>query len=82
MIALWNRREVYVGFSIEERNEVVDAFVAEDISYASKCGAGTGLIAPIHGGGSCNSTMNYIYVHKKDADRAKRIVEKVRINRK
>lgn len=74
MIMLWNQKEVFVGYSLKEFNEVRDTLVANKIEYKhrivnhnkeSRRGR-TGTF----GENMDLSNTYYIYVHKKDYDKA------------
>ncbi len=68
MIMLWNRKEVYNGFDIGQLARVRDTLSAANIRYIYKTVWQGGLR-----GGFSNlalSTIYYVYVHKRDFDRA------------
>lgn len=75
MIMIWNRKEVFVGWSIEQFYEVRRALAENKIKYDFKVtnnnnsGSGRGHMGSF-GENMRYSTTNYVYVHKKDFDQA------------
>jgi len=67
MIMLWNRREIYCGFSNEQFNRALDDLSAKGIKYRYRI-VRTGTIA--------TNIMYYVYVHKRDKEIAKFLVGK------
>ena len=71
MISLWNRREVYMGFDIEQLAHVRNALTDASIPFIQRSGNQT--IRSRMGSFGENSSftaLNYIYVHKSDLERA------------
>ncbi len=68
MIAFWNRTEIYAGTSAQDflrlRNLLDEAGIRHTYKIVSDNSA-PGFAAAFH-----RSTMYYVYVHRKDADRA------------
>mgnify|MGYP001247372425 CR=1 FL=1 len=73
MLRFWNRKEVYVGSSLEKFNEVIDLLRRNRIQYKYKIinrnyfkeqGSSTNWEDMKYSG------VYYIYVHKKDYDNA------------
>ena len=62
MILFWNRYEVYVGTSFQDFNNVLDILAAEKIKYSFRTIDYSTM--PRY------SNMYYVYVHKKNAERA------------
>jgi len=54
----WNRREVYVGTSIEKFDEIIGALITNKIKYKYTVSGGRGFIT--------TAQMRYIFIHKKD----------------
>ena len=73
MIAIWNRREIYVGHSLKEFNRILDILAAEKIKYAWKK---RGVLYTPDSMGNPQSGIHYIYVHKKDADKAQFLIRR------
>ena len=78
MIFLWNRKEIYNGFSINELNRIKDSLSEKGIKYDVKVVNRTtssgfdtlrGRIGSM-GENHKYSYEYYIYVHKKDYDEA------------
>lgn len=66
MIAFWNRREVYMGYSTDTLNKAMDILSANNIKYKFRYGNfGTLLLT------NQNGSPAYLYVNKLDADAAK-----------
>ena len=61
MIMTWNRREVYVGTSIEKFNEILGVLASNKIKYEYAVSGGRGYFAV--------EQMRYIFIHKKDLTR-------------
>ena len=85
MITIWNRFEIYAGFDMCRFNQVLDLLAMENIRYKyrtidqSSGGRGFGQSSRAHYGTTgINlkfSIMYYIYVHRKDADRASALIK-------
>jgi hypothetical protein len=78
---LFNRLDVYIGFSIAEVNKVLDALAAARIKYGWKTGSGYAGLGAIRGQDSYGNTINCscqytVYVKKKDAETARYLVNK------
>jgi len=58
----WNRREIYVGFSMDESNRIIYILAANKISYAQRI---------VH------NNMYYVYVHKKDAEKTHCLINNI-----
>jgi len=58
-----NRREVYMGYSLQEFNKVLDILAANKIKYFYRK-VGMGGVIPER------AVMYYAYVRKKDAEKA------------
>lgn len=76
MIMFWNRREIFMGYSLEKFYEIRQSLEANQIKYTYKL-AGTGTVSPFEtrsaimgsfGENMKYSTTYYIYVHKNDYD--------------
>lgn len=82
MITVFNRREVYNGFSMQEQAKVRDILAQNGIRYYTR------VVNPVSPGGFgrtrgemgyWGNNMDfmyeyYIYVHKKDYDKAKYLI--------
>ena len=82
MIPFWNRFEVYVGFDRNRFNAILDRLAAENIKYKFRTVWATGQNprSSSRPGGSIGinqdyAIMYYIYVHKKDADLARWLLQ-------
>ena len=60
MIMIWNRHEVYCGFSLQEFNKVLDVLAAEKIKYSYRIKEYSSMLR--------YSKMYYVYVHKKNSE--------------
>lgn len=78
MIMIWNRKEVFVGWSMEQFYNVRRILAENKIKYTFKVvsnsaptifGSGRGHTGNF-GEDMRFSTTNYVYVHKKDFDQA------------
>ncbi len=70
MIGFWNKKEVYIGYSMAEYANIRDILVANQIKYtyktvSSSSGNRRGVIGSF-GESAELSCMYYIYVHKND----------------
>lgn len=71
MISIWNRREVYMGFDIDQLAEVRRTLTDAGISFIQRSGNHTARSRMgSFGEHSQYSALNYIYVHKEDLERA------------
>jgi hypothetical protein len=78
MIAFWNRKEVFVGFSLERFNEVRQALLVNRIEYEyrlvnhnSAYGFGSRRARTgTFGEKEEYSVTYYVYVHRKDYENA------------
>ncbi len=71
MISIWNRREVYMGFDIDQLAEVRRTLTDAGIPFIQRAGNQTiRSRMGSFGEHSRYSVLNYIYVHKDDLDRA------------
>ena len=78
MIAFWNRKEVYMGYSMSECSEIRGVLSANQIKYTYKVvnpfassGRGTrGSFGENHE----LSHMYYVYVHVKDYEWASKLI--------
>ena len=69
MIAIWNRKEVYMGYSMVECGEIRSILATNNIKYTYKV-----INRYAHGRGTRSSFgeksefsyMYYVYIHKKD----------------
>ena len=71
MISIWNRREVYMGFDIDQLSHVRKTLTDAGIPFIQR--AGNQTIRSRMGSFGENSqftALNYIYVNKDDLDRA------------
>jgi hypothetical protein len=81
MIAIWNQKEVFTGYSLQQFNEVRGILAANNINYKHKL---VNNISSRRGrtgtfGENLNySVMYYIYVHKKDYQCACTVLRKPR----
>jgi hypothetical protein len=73
MIFPWNRREIYVGNSLQEFNRILDILAIEKIKYDWKKG---GVLYISDSMGNPQNGLHYIYVHKKDLDKAQFLIRK------
>ena len=77
MIAFWNRKEVYMGYSMNECGEIRSILAANSIKFTYKV-----VNRYAHGRGTRGSFgeraelsyMYYIYVYKKDYEWACRVI--------
>jgi hypothetical protein len=74
MITVWNRHEVYVGFDMKRFNQILDLLAMEKIKYKYRTINHTSRGLSTTGMNLDFSIMYYVYVHKKDADRARQLV--------
>jgi len=58
VILPWNRREVYVGTSIEKFDEILGVLAGNKIKYEYTVNGGRGFIT--------TAQMRHIFIHKKD----------------
>lgn len=78
MIALWNRREIYNGFSIQEFNRLKDILIANGIDYTFKTvnrSASSNFDVSRASIGTLGENLNlsyeyHLYVHKNDYEDA------------
>lgn len=84
MIFIWNRKEIYNGFSINKLNRIKDSLSQKGIKYdvkvvnrttSSGFDTSRGRIGSM-GENHKNSYKCYIYVHKKDYNAACYIINK------
>jgi hypothetical protein len=71
MIPFWNRREVFMGFDIDQLTHVREALTAAGIPYIQRSSGHT--VRSRMGSFGENSTfaaLYYIYVHKDNLDQA------------
>jgi hypothetical protein len=65
MIAFWNRKEVYMGYSLETLEKGISVLKKNHVDYKFKYqNMGTFALA------NQNGNPCYLYVHKKDAEQA------------
>jgi hypothetical protein len=69
---IWNQKEVYCGYSLQQFNKVMDALDFSKIKYKYKIANNFGSSS---GRGSFGQNMKYahmyyVYVHQKDYDQA------------
>lgn len=78
MIFFWNKQEVYVGNSMRRFSEIREILAQRKIEYtynlvnhesARIAGSDRSVRSSI-GENVANSTVYYVYVHRKDYDRA------------
>jgi hypothetical protein len=73
MITFWNQKEVFMGYSMQEFNEVLDILAANHIKYKYKLvdqnNFRRGRIGTF-GENLDYSKLYYIYVHQRDYDTA------------
>jgi hypothetical protein len=83
MIIFLNRKEIYVGFSPEKFYEVLDVLTRNGIQYRYK------IITRFHPSEESlhihwedvkYSNVYYVYVHKKDYDKACTVLENLKIH--
>lgn len=77
MITIFNRREVLITLDMKRQADVRNALASKGIDYIFKttnlCASSTGITGNV--GINMDQSVEYkIYVHKKDFDRAKRVV--------
>ncbi|MBN7774330.1 hypothetical protein [Clostridium aminobutyricum] len=81
MIMIWNRKEVLVGWSMEQFYEVRQILANNKIKYTYKVvnngGATRGRMGRF-GENMQYSVTNYVYVHKKDYDYACGLLRNIR----
>ena len=72
MISIWNRREVYMGFDIDQlahvRKELTDAnipFIQRSSNHTARSRTGA------FGENTAYAGLYYIYVHQDDLERAR-----------
>lgn len=74
MIAFWNRKEVYTGWDAARRNEVIDRLQQQKIPYITRqtgaASSGRSGNRGVPGVRTDAQIQYYVYVHKKDYDRA------------
>lgn len=76
MIMFWNRKEVYMGYSLNKFNEVREILTANKIKYAhklvnnNKSFSSTRARMGSFGEKQEYSITYYVYVHKEDYDKA------------
>ncbi len=78
MITFWNRKEVYMGYSMAECSEIRSTLAVNHVKYAYK------VVNPFanHGRGTRGSFversdlshMYYVYVHQKDYEWACKLI--------
>jgi hypothetical protein len=66
MIALWNRKEVYMGYNTDKLTKAMDILSANKIKYKFRYGNFGTLLLTNQSGSAA-----YLYVAKRDADAAK-----------
>jgi hypothetical protein len=84
MIMIWNLREVYVGPPTERLKSVFDALIAHKIKFKYKVFNDKSahflnsrfLTADFFGLNKDQSRIYYVYVHKKDHNRACEVLQK------
>ncbi|MBE6021789.1 MAG: hypothetical protein E7231_00990 [Cellulosilyticum sp.] len=77
MITFWNRKEIYIGHSLERYSEICNILATNGMAYTYKI-----VDRQAHRKRSIGSIgmdselryMYYIYVHQKDFDLAKRML--------
>lgn len=83
MIGFWNRKEVYVGHSMNKFSNIRSILVANNIRYTYKTinhnnsefpGMGRGVKGSF-GERSEFSYMYYIYVHRNDYEHAYKLIQ-------
>ncbi|NLK98537.1 MAG: hypothetical protein GX272_10750 [Epulopiscium sp.] len=78
MINIWNRKEIFVGFSVKKFNEILDLLSRNKIQYKYKI---INRTHPKLEGMDTNwedmkySGVYYIYVHKKDYESARAVLQ-------
>ena len=73
MITIFNRREVYVGFSMEKFAQIRDVLSANHLNYTYKVINSSGYDSRKYGGLGQNYQYTYeyyLYVHKDDYEEA------------
>lgn len=85
MIGFWNRKEIYMGYSMSIFNDIRDILDQNDIKYKYKVfnntssmtrGSNRNVRVNIGKDGEQNY-MYYIYVHNKDYDHASALIRQV-----
>ena len=82
MLTLFNRRELYMTYDMNERVRVCDILSANNIDYRLKTTNTTAsTMGGRRGGNTFGINMDYayeykIYVHKKDYDRAIHLIQR------
>lgn len=87
MITPWNRREVYMGFSIEKCSQVRGILAAQGIKYTHRLVShsnNTFFVSQRARTGSYGenrdySTQYYVYVHKDDYKKAAAALGNIRV---
>ena len=82
MITIFNRVEVYYGFSMEECARIRDILSMNQIKYTYKCvsNQGSAFFIPDHSTMGCfgedmkSAYMYYVYVHKDSAELAFHVI--------
>ena len=71
MISIWNRREVYMGFDVDQLSHARKTLTDAGIPFIQRAGNQT-LRSRMgsFGENSSFTALSYIYVHKDDLDRA------------
>ena len=77
MIMFWNRHEVYLGVDMGRFNAILDILADGKVKYKYRVESLTARAVGVNNA-SRRSTMYYIYVHKHDADLAKRLIHQHR----
>lgn len=81
MVAIWNQKEVYIGYSLQQFNEARRILSANNINYRHKLvnniSSRRGRTGTF-GENSNYSVTYYIYVHKKDYECACTVLSKSR----
>lgn len=71
MILPWKRKEVYMGFDMQQFNRVLDVLSAAKIKYKYSTVSHSIFRGRSSNGGNINySLMYYVYVHREDFDQA------------
>lgn len=78
MITFWNRKEVYTGWDVAMRNQVIDGLVKKGIPYTTRqtsdMSSGRSRSRGVPGIRTDAQIQYYVYVHKKDYLRVQKLL--------
>jgi hypothetical protein len=79
MITFWNRREVFMGFELDQLSNVLNALTAADIPFIRRSSRHTSRsFLGALGENASFSGLQYVYVHKDDFERAQQALHAAR----